>query len=85
MQPMSKTSQYEMKDSGVEWIGEIPKEWDAKPIKAFFSVITGNGFPIELQGQETGDYPVCKASDISSSNRTVQYTPNWITREIAKE
>ncbi|HKL91528.1 MAG TPA: restriction endonuclease subunit S, partial [Allomuricauda sp.] len=23
----------EMKDSGVEWIGEIPKEWEVKPLK----------------------------------------------------
>ena len=24
----------EMKDTGVEWIGYIPKEWDIKPLKA---------------------------------------------------
>lgn len=23
----------EMKDSGVEWIGEIPKEWEVRKIK----------------------------------------------------
>lgn len=26
----------EMKDSGVEWIGEIPKDWDIVPTKRFF-------------------------------------------------
>ena len=26
----------EMKDSGIEWIGEIPKEWDIKRLKALF-------------------------------------------------
>ncbi len=26
----------EMKDSGVEWIGEIPKDWEIVPTKRFF-------------------------------------------------
>ena len=31
----------EMKDSGIEWIGEIPKKWDLKKIKHTFSIISG--------------------------------------------
>lgn len=27
----------EMKDSGIEWIGEIPKQWDIMPLKAIFT------------------------------------------------
>ena len=30
-----------MKDSGVEWIGEIPTDWDVRPIKNSFSIISG--------------------------------------------
>lgn len=30
-----------MKDSGVEWIGEIPEDWDARPIKSSFVIISG--------------------------------------------
>lgn len=30
-----------MKDSGVAWIGEIPKEWDVRPIKNSFAVVSG--------------------------------------------
>ena len=26
----------EMKDSGIEWIGEIPKDWDIHPVYAYF-------------------------------------------------
>lgn len=26
----------EMKESGIEWIGDIPKSWDCKPIRALF-------------------------------------------------
>lgn len=28
-----------MKSSGVEWIGEIPEDWDVKPVKRYFSHI----------------------------------------------
>ena len=51
-----------MKDSGVEWIGEIPQEWDIKKFKYFFDIIGGNGFKDEFQGNETGEIPFCKAS-----------------------
>ena len=30
----------EMKESGVEWIGRIPKHWDVKPIKHLISLLT---------------------------------------------
>ena len=33
-----------MKDSGVEWIGEIPETWETKPLKYLFSF--GKGLPI---------------------------------------
>ena len=32
----------EMKDSGIEWIGEIPKEWNIAPLKRFAKIQTGN-------------------------------------------
>ena len=32
----------EMKDSGVQWIGEIPKNWTVKPIKYCFKIISGS-------------------------------------------
>ena len=27
----------EMKDSGISWVGEIPKEWRCLPIRALFT------------------------------------------------
>lgn len=41
---MAQERHYDMKDSGVEWIGEIPKEWDVERIKSLFSF--GKGLPI---------------------------------------
>lgn len=73
-----------MKPSGVDWIGKVPTEWNVEKVKYHYSVITGNGFPVELQGVEDGDYPVCKASDISTKGKFVASTKNWITKDIAE-
>lgn len=32
----------EMKDSGVEWIGEVPSHWDVAPVKRYANIFTGN-------------------------------------------
>ena len=31
-----------MKDSGIEWIGEIPEEWKVRKLKTIASIMTGN-------------------------------------------
>ena len=39
---MIKYKRYERyKDSGVEWIGEIPEHWGVKPLKRVFKIING--------------------------------------------
>ena len=45
-----------MKDSGVEWIGKIPDHWDAKRMKYFLSVSSGEA--ITNEQLEDGEYPV---------------------------
>ena len=73
-----------MKDSGIEWIGEIPEGWEVHRVKTHFTIISGSGFKPELQGQSTGDFPVCKASDISSSGHYLHTSANYITSDIVK-
>lgn len=36
-----------MKDSGIEWLGEIPAHWDVKPIKSLYSRVKKTGFENE--------------------------------------
>ncbi len=31
----------EMKDSGIEWIGDIPENWTIRPVKALYNLTTG--------------------------------------------
>lgn len=34
----------EMKDSGIEWVGKVPKIWSLKPIRALFDEVTEKNF-----------------------------------------
>ena len=47
----------ELKDSGVEWIGEIPIHWETVKIKYLGNVKSGDGLESNLI-EEEGDYPV---------------------------
>jgi restriction endonuclease S subunit len=75
----------EMKDSGISWVGAIPKEWSVKKIKHISYVIGGNGFNVELQGLESGDYPFCKASDISNAGKYLDKAANYVTFDIVRD
>ena len=46
----------EMKDSGVEWIGEIPSHWDFIRLKYLFS-LEGGKDPKNIQNDD-GEYPI---------------------------
>lgn len=74
-----------MKESGISWVGEIPKEWSVKKIKHISYVIGGNGFNVELQGLESGDYPFCKASDISNAGKYLDKAANYVTFDIVRD
>ena len=70
----------QMKDSGVEWIGEIPEEWECRRLKDFFVIISGSGFKPEHQGNTTENYPVYKAGDISMANGELTARNNTLSQ-----
>ena len=75
----SATSRYDKyKDSGIEWIGEIPDSWLLRKFKYIFKIISGNGFPEMLQGNPHGDYPFCKCSDINGQKREIASAQNYV-------
>lgn len=58
----------EMKDSGVEWLGEVPKEWEVKKIKQISNVISKGTTPSTV-GREVldkGEIRFLKAENISN-------------------
>lgn len=60
------------KDSGVEWIGNIPEHWDKKRIKETASLI--NGYPFDSKFFEAGKgVPLVRIRDIRSSSTEVGF------------
>lgn len=47
----------EMKDSGVEWIGEIPKHWELKKVKYIGNMKSGDGIT-NTELSDSGEFPV---------------------------
>lgn len=75
----------EMKDSGVPWIGKIPADWPVDRIKIHFTIVSGSGFPVAIQGFEHGDYPVAKAGDIAKCGKDFDKSINFISKEVANQ
>lgn len=54
-----------MKDSGVEWIGEIPDHWEVTPLKHIIKFV--NGFAFNSNDFDSdGDMPVYRIGDIAN-------------------
>lgn len=46
-----------MKDSGVEWLGQVPEHWEVVPLKRIVAMQSGNTITGQLI-EPAGDYPV---------------------------
>jgi len=66
-----------MKDSGVEWIGEIPAHWEVIHLRRLFTNLNYRRIPIEaeLRGKRRGNFPYYGASGI------IDYVDNYIFDE----
>ena len=65
-----------MKDSGIEWLGEIPAHWEAKRLKHLGHLRAGAGFPEVEQGILDEEIPFFKVGDLAP-NRNVRFMNNW--------
>lgn len=65
--------------------GRDTQRMECKKIKHISYVIGGNGFNVELQGLESGDYPFCKASDISNAGKYLDKAANYVTFDIVRD
>ena len=66
-----------MKDSGVEWLGEIPAHWEVKKLAWLTECLDGRRVPLnaEERGRMQGDYPYWGANSI------VDYVDRWLFDE----
>ena len=79
----------EMKDSGVEWIGEIPKEWVCEKIKYATSISRGL-FNHRPRNDERyyGKYPFIQTGDVANATKYIvsySQTLNELGKSVSKE
>lgn len=54
-----------MKPSGIEWIGDIPDDWEVKRVKNTGKLIGGSAFPDEYQGVKNEEIPFIKVKSLA--------------------
>jgi len=67
----AETTNVKMKDSGVEWIGEIPEHWEVKPLKYCTKIFRGK-FTHRPRNDERlydGDYPFFQTGDVARAGK----------------
>ena len=70
----------EFKDSGIEWIGRIPKEWKTVPFKAYFS--TGKGLSFTKADLTPSGKAVVSYGQIHSKQNTGTRLDDFLIRFI---
>lgn len=63
----------EMRNSGVQWIGEIPKEWKVVQLKRNSRVVSGKEIPVELDATDSNAIPVYGSGGIFKYTDRAQY------------
>jgi len=66
-----------MKDSGVEWLGEIPAHWEIAPLKYLTTCLDGKRIPLNVEDRagRQGPYPYWGA------NGVVDHIDDWLFDE----
>lgn len=79
-----------MKDSGIEWIGEIPKNWEIKKLKYATTIMRGrfNHRPRNDPDYYDGQYPFVQTGDVARAKKHItdySQTLNDLGYSVSKE
>lgn len=69
-----------MKDSGIEWIGEIPEDWKTCKIKNHFSIVSGATPKSEITEFWDGDIPWITPADYKTHDKFVSEGRRFLTQ-----
>lgn len=72
-----------MKDSGVEWIGEVPEEWSVKRLKYVLDSIR-NGASAASYEYEPDSFRYVRITDIDDNGNLKQTGKQYLPKEMAK-
>lgn len=76
-----------MKDSGIPWLGSVPKHWEVTKIGRIARLASGVGFPDAFQGLDDEELPFYKVSDMNTpgNERYMNTAANTVSRRTAAE
>ena len=72
-----------LKNSGVQWIGNIPTEWEINKIKNVANVYTGNSISDDdksLYSDKEDAFPYIATKDINIIDNTIDYENGMYTK-----
>ncbi|MBN3585801.1 restriction endonuclease subunit S, partial [Algoriphagus aestuarii] len=69
----------EMKDSGIEWIGEIPEHWQAIKLKYFYNIISGTT-PTNKDENWNGEILWITPADYNTEDISIKDSKRKITK-----
>ncbi|MGB3752437.1 MAG: restriction endonuclease subunit S [Parerythrobacter sp.] len=74
-----------MKDSGIEWLGQIPAHWNAVQLRHWGCFGAGSGFPHEFQGKAGNTFPFHKVGSLGKADLegVLGGSLNTVSAEIA--
>ncbi len=72
-------TQRKMKDSGIEWIGEIPEEWEIGKIRYYFTIICGATPKSDELKYWNGNINWITPAEMSESNKIITESIRKIT------
>jgi type I restriction enzyme S subunit len=74
------------KDSGVEWLGQVPEHWEVLPLKRSAWFKSGAGFPVRHQGDASAEIPFFKVSDMSipGNEKYLRLCSNTVSTTVAQ-
>ena len=72
-----------MKDSGIEWIGEVPAHWDVKQLRYLLSFVSGGTPPTEKDEYWNGDLPWVSPKDMKVA--VIKDTEDHVTQKAVQD
>ena len=73
----------EYKESGVEWLGEVPSHWDVKAVKRLSPVLRGaSPRPIDdpIYFDDDGEYVWARIADVTASDGFLNEAPQRLSQ-----
>lgn len=67
----------EMKDSGIEWLGEVPAHWEISRVREAARLLNGHPFNSDKFSQDTG-YPLVRIRDLGCERTALLYDGEFV-------